>query len=103
MSKPKIYLFCNTKCNGRGDCHSGMAMAEDGHVLAGHLSSNHAFCKIDLGLTEESDWSAKRKNYAEHYPDGYECVWLDDPANSPELDAACALNKQLALTEKGPP
>lgn len=68
-----------------------IALCEDGHCLAQHLSSNEGFAKHDIGLT--SDW--KHDNYKEHCPDGYELIWLDEPQDSKEIDAAYELNQQL--------
>jgi hypothetical protein len=57
-----------------------MAIAEDGNVLAKHLSSNTHWAKHDIGIT--SDW--KHNYYKAHYPDGYELVWLDDVQTLPK-------------------
>jgi len=93
MNKPKIYLFANRKM---GSDVIGMAMAEDGHVLAGHFSSSEGFLKHDLGLT--SDW--KHTNYKAHYPDGYELEWVDKPLKHEGLLAAYDRNQQLAEQEQ---
>jgi hypothetical protein len=69
-----------------------MAIAEDGHCLAGHLSSSLGWAQHDIGIT--SDW--KHENYAEHYPDGYELVWLDSPRGHEGLMEAYRLNQLLA-------
>ena len=90
----KIYCFVNS---GAGtDMQFVIALCEDGHCLAQHLSSSLGFAKHDIGMN--SDW--KHENYKEHCPEGYELVWIDDPKNSLEIDAAYLLNQQLAEKEK---
>src|SRR5579872_6573447 len=73
-SKSKIYLTCFP-----GGFHPsdviGYALAEDGHCLANHISSGVDWSKHDMGLT--SDW--KHKEYAAHYPNGYELEWVAIP------------------------
>lgn len=71
-NKPKIFVFINS---GRGtDFVNGCALAESGDFVAGHCSSNEWWFEHDMGLT--SDW--KHKEYAAHYPDGYELVHVAD-------------------------
>lgn len=90
----KIYCFINS---GKGtDWNIVIALCEDGHCLAQHCSSNEWFAKHDIGI--DSDW--KHDNYKEHCPDGYELVWLDDPANCPELDEVYKKNQELATLAK---
>lgn len=74
MSKPppQIYIFVSGQS---GTDVIGTALAEDGEVLAGHVSSDVTFLHHDMGLT--SDW--KHTAYQAHYPDGYEVVWVGDP------------------------
>lgn len=88
--KPEIYCFVNS---GRGsDWQHVIALAEDGHCLASHISSSESFARHDIGIT--SDW--KHEKYREHYPDGYELVWVERPESDERVDAAYALNQQLA-------
>lgn len=80
-----------------GDDVISNALAEDGHVLSGHLSSNFGFAKHDMGLT--SDW--KHKEYKEHYPDGYELVDLvacsvEELRKHTEYQLALKKNHELA-------
>lgn len=90
----KIFCFIN---GGRGtDCNIVLAICEDGHCLAQHLSSNEWFARHDIGIN--SDW--KHDKYEEHCQDGYELVWVDDPANSDELAAAYKKNQELAAIEE---
>lgn len=87
--KHKIYCFNN---GGTPGWYSAMAIADDGHVLAHHCCSHESFMRHDLGIT--SNW--KHENYNKHFGEGnWELVWIDDPKNSPELDAAGALNQKL--------
>lgn len=89
----KIYLYCYPA----GDAWSpsdviGGALAEDGTLLAGHLSSNVEFSKHDMGLT--STW--KHDLYTQHYPSGYELEWVDDLEGHAGFNQAVALNKGLS-------
>lgn len=94
MSKPKIYCFINGGILGWLNV---VGIAEDGHILSGHASSNELFAKHDIGIT--SDW--KHDNYKEHYPDGYELEWIDcdDLSNHKGLNEACKKNNELAVKE----
>src|SRR5690349_18580473 len=80
--KPKIYVFCNQKgCDGRGDWHNGVAIAEDGTTLAGHVSSNHTFLRHDLGDQKLGFPSGlTREEYGKHYPNGYIVEFLEGDA-----------------------
>lgn len=88
---PRIYCWVNA---GRGtDMQMVVAMAEDGTGLAGHLSSHEDWAKHDIGVT--SDW--KHEVYREHYPDGFEVVWVDNFHQRMQTDMrfaqAVALNR----------
>src|SRR5678815_1937316 len=85
---PKIYVFCNQKgCDGRGEWHSGCALAEDGEMLAQHLSSSHDFVKCDLGNRRLGCNGFNRdKEYDKKYPQGYEVVWLEGDAITPVVE-----------------
>ena len=91
-NKPKIYLACSPAAGWGAEDVVGYALAEDGQCLAQHLSSNVAWSQHDMGLT--SDW--KHDVYAEHYPDGYELEWVDDPHTHEGWLKAMELNKKLA-------
>lgn len=85
----KIYIFMNS---GRGtDWIEGMALCEDGHYLAGHVSSSYGFFRHDMGLTGE--W--KHDLYKAHCPDGYELVEVENPSSHDGVKEAYALNQQL--------
>jgi hypothetical protein len=95
-SKPKIYLTCFPAGPGwYPEDVIGYALAEDGTGLGSHLSSNVDFAKHDMGLT--SDW--KHAAYTQHYPEGFELVWLDDAENDPRWRAAYELNEAKYLAE----
>jgi hypothetical protein len=102
----KIFLTAYATNSGSGNVHGsrpggdvlGCALAEDGHVLAEHLSSSVGFAKHDMGLT--SDW--KHDRYREHAPDGYELEWVDDRKTHAGWQAALALNKLFADPENDP-
>jgi len=87
-TKAKIYLTCFPGGFSNGDV-IGQALAEDGEGLASHLSSNESWAKHDMGLRGDR----KHEIYKEHYPDGYELVWIDDPSTDPRWQDALALNK----------
>lgn len=75
--KPKIFVFCNSGLCSEGrtvEDHPMVAIAEDGHVLAGHICSNHQFALHDMGVSKDG-W--KRDKYAAHYPDGFEVEFVD--------------------------
>lgn len=85
----KIYVYITSTWQG-GDVLAE-ALAEDGHGLGSHLSSNRSWAKHDMGLT--SDWH--HDVYRRHCPDGYELEWVDDPANHAGVAAAIAKNRAL--------
>lgn len=93
---PKIYVWCN---NCAPEWHSAIAMAEDGHVLAGHVCSSHGFIMHDMGVDEDG-W--KRDKYAEHYPDGFEVEYVDNARIREHAGAmaAYAKNQELAAISR---
>lgn len=92
--KKKIYCFINS---GKGtEWNHVIALCEDGHCLAGHLSSCEGWAKHDIGIN--SDW--KHENYKEHCPEGYDLIWVDDPEESNEIAAAYKLNQELGEAAK---
>ena len=96
MPETKIYLYC-VPGGIRPTDVMGYALAEDGHCIASHLSSNETWSKHDMGLT--SDW--KHDHYAKEYPDGYELEWvpMQDVETHVGLNAALCLNRALAEME----
>lgn len=89
MSKPKIYVWCNSCAH---EWHVFMALSEDGVALAGHVCSDHGFAYHDMGIDEDG-W--KRDVYAAHYPDGFEVELIERESvmTHPGLAAALAANK----------
>ena len=92
--KPKIYLIAEPGGFRDGDV-LGFALAEDGHCIQQHLSSSVEWSKHDMGLT--SNWH--HDNYANHYPQGYELEWVDDPDKHDGFQKALELNKALTKAE----
>jgi hypothetical protein len=86
----KIYCFIEGEW-GDSDV-SVIAVAEDGHVLARHVSSSEGWAQHDIGIG--SEW--KHDKYREHYPDGYELVWGEPP---PEV---IERNQALRVTDPTP-
>ena len=70
ICSPKVFVWATPGATQFGGV-AGHAIAEDGTGLAGHISSNESWAKLDM----TSDY--KKKDYAEHYPDGYEIEWID--------------------------
>lgn len=90
--KPKIFAFSNVVGGGEG---LAVALAEDGTALASHWCSDEFYVEHDLGVT--SDW--KHEKYREHYPDGFEVVYVPtrEIAGHAGLELAFELNiKQSA-------
>ena len=95
-TKHKIYCFNNNTTVT--DWNNIVAVADDGHCLAGHICSAPCFFKHDIGI--ESNW--KHELYNAHFGEGnWELIWIDDPTpgKNPELDAAMVLNQKLAEAE----
>jgi hypothetical protein len=90
--KPKIYCFINSAAH---EWYVGVALAEDGDYLAGHISSSKNWSKHDMGIT--SEW--KHDAYAKKYPEGYELEWVDCPKDHAGLLAACELNQGKATSD----
>lgn len=94
VEAPIIYCFLN---GGSPQMWRVMAIADDGHVLAGHLCSSPVYFKHDLGIG--SDW--KHDKYREHYPDGYVLEWVDrdDIAGHEGLQRAFELGHEIQAKE----
>jgi hypothetical protein len=89
----KIYCFIN---GGNPYFLNVLALADDGNVLAGHASSNEYWAQHDIGIN--SDW--KHNLYKEHFPNGYELVWLDNPMEDEGFKKAVELNEKLGQEEE---
>lgn len=68
--KPKIYAFINGRF-GKND-FVVVAMAEEGTVLANHVSSSRQWAKHDIGVT--SNW--KHEVYNQFYMNGWDIEWI---------------------------
>lgn len=93
----KIYAFANG--DWAGD-YLGVGMAEDGAVLASHVSSSETWLAHDLGATSQCE----HERYAAHYPDGFEVEYvpLVELSSHAGLLAAVKANQaQAAEQEKG--
>jgi hypothetical protein len=93
-AEPKIYVFLTGRWERTGDVMSA-ALAEDGTGLGGHLSSSESWAKHDMGVTS----NRKHEGYREHYPHGYEVVWLDNPEADAGWQAAHALNQRQLVEQ----
>ena len=93
MNKPKIFCFSNVVGGGDGEA---LALAEDGTCLGSHWCSHESFVRVDLGVTEGSR-PDRHKTYKEHYPDGYEMVFVPSSKvkNHPQIKIACELNHKI--------
>lgn len=90
----KIYCFNN---GGSYGWMSAVAIAEDGHVVAGHTCSSEAYMRHDLGLT--SNW--KHENYDNHYGEGnWELEWVDNLDGHDGFKEALRLNSLLEEGEE---
>lgn len=101
----KIYIICERLGTGSGNVRDstpggdvvGYAFAEDGTVLASHMSSSRSFCQHDMGLT--SNW--KHNAYYEKYQHGFWLIDLTDRLTHEELlkvpEFAELWNKNQAL------
>lgn len=84
---PQIFCWVNSGADTTSQVV--MAMAEDGVVLANHLSSSSEWAMHDIGYN--SDW--KHDLYRQHYPHGYVLVWVDKPLSHPGLQRAYRKNQ----------
>ena len=84
-TKPKIFAFINERL---GSDVIVTALAESGDFLASHYSSTENYAKYDIGVTSER----KHDLFKEHYPNGYELVWVD--GNPKKHDGVIAAYKK---------
>ncbi|MBW5416069.1 MULTISPECIES: hypothetical protein [unclassified Pseudomonas] len=88
----KIYGFIN---GGSAGNLWAMALAEDGHVLAEHVSSTVYWAKHDLGIG--STW--KHELYDQHYGAGnWELEWIEDTNVNDGFQQALLRNERLPKT-----
>lgn len=91
---PVIYCFIN---GGAGtDLVRSIALAEDGTLLAHHISSSDEWARGDCGYLDTSMGRVKRGAFAKHYPEGYRLEWVDRPREHDRLAAATARNREEA-------
>ena len=90
--KPKIRVFIVSNCDGYYVCP--VAIAEDGKVLAEHMSSSVLLAKADMGFGSST---RKHDLYDTKYPDGYELVWVDDWHSDPFLCKLVDTNRKEAV------
>lgn len=88
----KIFALVN---GGSDNFLNIAAVAEDGEVLAGHVSSSVSWAKHDIGVN--SDW--KHELYDAKYPDGWEIEWVDDIENHEGVQKALTLNRCSDVNE----
>lgn len=85
----KIYAWINSV--PLSNCLQVEAIADDGHWIASHISSDEEWAKSDIGVT------SKRKHdiYNEHFPNGWEIEWIgkEHIFSHPGLLAALEKNK----------
>jgi hypothetical protein len=92
----KIYCFNN---GGSSGWMSAVAIAEDGHCLAGHTCSHEGYMRHDLGM-DGSTW--KHENYDKHYGAGnWELEWVENPKKHEGIQKAFALNALLPKPKEG--
>lgn len=84
--QPRIYAFISNKFGPDDVCVR--ALAEDGTLLASHISSDVMWAKIDIGVGSDR----KHDTYREHYPNGYELEWVDDVEGHAALREAIEAN-----------
>ena len=95
VTKPKIFVFANVGPNyQRGDVY-GVALTEDGAVVANHISSSEDWLKHDLGVS--SQWH--HDEYREYYPDGFQAVFIsiDEQRAQSNADFEAALRRNREL------
>ena len=84
----KIFVWVSGTLNP-GDL-ACTAIAEDGTALGGHVSSNELWAKSDMGVTTER----KHERYREHYPDGFEVIWVENPNEHSDFARAYMKHKE---------
>ena len=80
-----------------GEYLYSIALSEDGYMLTSHISTNRSFAMTDMGWNNNND---KHQQYKEHYPDGYNVAWVDDPEDHRGVQEAIRLNKELGEKSK---
>jgi hypothetical protein len=91
--KPKIFVFADDAGQGIEWC--GMAVCEDGILLAGCVSTSRDDFRHEMGLSS----GLKHEAYRRHYPLGYELVEVPDDEVATHPGLAAALNRVEALAQ----
>lgn len=95
---PTIFGFVNGGSPGWWNC---MLIAEDGHVLGGHICSDPGYAPGDLGVVAGGLGTSRHEQFRAHYPDGYqmEFVSYEDVKKHAKLKQAFALADALAAAQ----
>jgi hypothetical protein len=92
----KVYCFITRPPkNGLVDT---VAIAECGHILANHTSSDIHWAKHDLGVTSTRNHDI----YSKHCPDGFQVIWVDNPHDHPGFHEALKRNEIIMAKETSP-
>lgn len=100
--RPRIFLATTPFADLDGDLLT-IALAEDGKILAQHVSSSVAWARMDMGFY---GGGPKIDTYEDHYPNGYEVIDLiaeslrGEDVLGKNPDYAAALTKHHALQEE---
>lgn len=97
--KPKIYFFISRRM---GSDFIVNALAEDGTWFGNHMSSSEYYAQHDIGYTDSKFSEYRRVKYDEHYPNGYEKVWvpMNEVDEHPGLSEAYRLNQLQKETDE---
>ena len=90
MTASKIFIYL-TRDEPGYEC--AVALAEDGVMITGHISSSVYWSERDMGLDKTYPAEAKHSAYQRHFPNGYELVNLlhateDELRSNPAFEAA---------------
>lgn len=108
----KIFCFVNSMSgdvdNPFGNDVTVVALAEDGNVIAQHVSSSEYWARNDIGYeywktgikTAEIGHGLRRMDeYKELYPDGFEMEWVNDPLKHEGVMKAYKINQDISKWE----
>lgn len=90
MSAPKHKIYLAARPGPWG--FEGVALAEDGTVLAVHCSSSPDWSQLDLGMHYST---RQHEHYNKHFgPGNWELEWVHDVTTHAGWRAALALNQK---------
>lgn len=92
LATPKIYVF---RAGSSAAGYTYTALAEDGALLLEHVAGDDRVGQHDLGVTSE----LQHEKYSEHYPDGFEVVWLEHPSDDAGWKAATEKQAAPVVTD----